>query len=251
MKKILLSFLLLSLLNSATKAQDLRIFYNVNACDSPLFNATGIYLYASVGVTSPSSYDEYFGGSTSGPQLPLTNGGSGLWSICVNPYTFTDAIGNTVPLSATIFNMRLNFRDLNTTIFTGNCADNYVQITNPMTATPTSSDPSIVTSIRNCFVSVYDIDKKANHIIISPNPVKNDSWFYLSLINSGDAEIEIYNMLGKKVNTIYAKNQPAGNHKINFDAKDHDGNPLSDGYYFYSFKLNNEHIKTGKIIVVR
>lgn len=250
-KKLLSSSaLILSFLFSFS--QDLRIIYNVNACTgNPLAVQTAIYIYASVGVSSPSAYDEFFGGSTSGSQLPLNNIGNGLWEICLNPFTFTDALGTPVPVSATIFNIRMYFRDQSGSIFTGTCSNTYLQITNPMTVSPISSDPSIVNSLRNCFVAVTSLETTQPSIYVSPNPAKTSSTFYLTLPKGGNVEIEIFNMLGKKVKAIAAQNQPAGSHKINFNLEDNSGNLLANGYYFYSFKLNSENIKTGKIAITK
>ena len=249
MIKKLLALSLFSISSLFSYAQDLRIIYNVNSCaGNPLVGQPSIYIYPSVGVSSPSAYDEYFGGSTSGTMLPLNNSGNGLWEICLNPYTFTDALGTPVPASATIFNIRMYFRNQSGSIFTGNCSGNYLQITNPMTTSPISSDPSIVNSLRNCFVSVNSIDNLAPSVYLSPNPAKANSVFYLNLPRGGNVEIEIFNMLGKKIKSVVAKNQTAGEHKINFNLEDSNGNPLSNGYYFYTFKLNGQSIKTGKII---
>ncbi|MBK7855977.1 MAG: T9SS type A sorting domain-containing protein [Bacteroidetes bacterium] len=235
-------------------SQDLRIIYNLAGCpNNPLVGQSPIYIFPSVATSGPAGQNEYFGGIGATPptQLTMVNSGVGIWEICLDPYTFTDATGLTPSASATIFNIRMQFHNQSLSVLTGDCTGSQMQIDNPMTSTPTSSHPGIVNSLRNCFVSVNTIEEKIASVYLSPNPAKTNTTFYLNLPRGGNVEIEIFNMLGKKIKAIVAKNQSAGDHKINFDLEDNSGNQLKNGYYFYTFKLNNESIKTGKIAITR
>lgn len=250
----LLGFTLLMFSLLSSFAQDLRIIYNVNACPGNLLvGQSVIYVFPTVATSGPSGQNEYFGGFASNPptQLPMVNTGGGIWEACLDPYTFTDGNGLTVPASSTIFNIRLQFHTANLSYITGDCSRSQMQIDNPMTNFPTSSHPAIVNSLRNCFVSVNSSDNNLTSMNVTPNPAKTRTTFYLNLVKGGNVEIEIFNMLGKKIKSIVAKNQAAGNVNINFDLEDNNGNILANGYYFYSFKLNDEQVKTGKIAISR
>jgi len=67
------------------------------------------------------------------------------------------------------------------------------------------------------------------------NPVTNINYL---LPRSGKVELTIYNMLGKQVRVLIDRNQNAGSHKVIWDGKDHFGNKLSSGIYFYRLKTD-------------
>ena len=45
--------------------------------------------------------------------------------------------------------------------------------------------------------------------------------------------LSVYNILGKKVNTLLNNAMNPGKHKVEWNAKDSEGNPVASGIYFY------------------
>jgi len=80
--------------------------------------------------------------------------------------------------------------------------------------------------------TITDVDNEISLIPQSfsitsfPNPFNSFTNFQIYLSESGETELFIYNILGQKIVTLVNDYLQAGNHKINFDAKD-----LSSGVY--------------------
>ncbi|APF20287.1 Sulphatase-modifying factor protein [Caldithrix abyssi DSM 13497] len=66
-----------------------------------------------------------------------------------------------------------------------------------------------------------------------PNPFNPTTEIRYDLPESGKVKIEIYNILGEKIRTLFSGYQEAGIHKIKWDGKNAMGHPMSSGIYFY------------------
>jgi len=66
-----------------------------------------------------------------------------------------------------------------------------------------------------------------------PNPFNPVTRIRFGLPKAGNVTIEIYNILGQKVETILNEFKPAGYHIISYD-----GSRLSSGIYFYRIQMN-------------
>jgi hypothetical protein len=96
---------------------------------------------------------------------------------------------------------------------------------------------------------VDDVDELPTEYSISqnyPNPFNPSTSIEYSLPEAGDVTLQIYNLLGQKVRTIFDNvSQSAGTHKVVFDASE-----LPSGIYFYSFKTN-DFLQVKKMILLR
>lgn len=246
-KRLLILSLILTGLTATS--QDLRISYNTTACNpSPWVNPTAIYMYAGIGTVTPSQYWDYVSGGPADNNMPLYDVGSGVWEICVDPYTFQNTSGANPPVSATVKNMTMYFHNASSTIYTGNCANNFTLINTPY-SNPTYSDPLIISSLVNCFVKIEKVPAEDAVIYINPNPVKTITDFHYSIRQKGNVTVNIFNILGKKVSSYHFENISPGPHKFIFDAGNANGSALASGCYFYSFNLNGTELKTGKLII--
>lgn len=251
MKKLIL--LLAFFASSNIQAQDLRIIYNLNGCPgNPLIGAPAIYMYAGIGTINAGSTFDYTSGGFSGPANQLSPLGNNLWEICVDPYTFVNSVGQTPPISATIYNITMQFRDLNGTIFASVCppASGFLQINNPTTA-PVSLNPTIVTGIKNCYVGVADIGNAGAAIKCYPNPISSSAEFTYYNSASGKILLEVYNILGKKVKTLVNEKQTAGAHSIKWSGNSDSNAKLSNGCYFYTLTFEGKKVATSKLIIAR
>ncbi len=76
-----------------------------------------------------------------------------------------------------------------------------------------------------------------------PNPFSTFINFKFSLKENTKVNLEIYNILGRKVKTLHNSILEPGDYHFRFD-----GSALSNGVYFYSFKLDDE-TETGRIVL--
>lgn len=94
-------------------------------------------------------------------------------------------------------------------------------------------------------------DDEVNNLPISfsvnsyPNPFNASTTISYSLPEPSDVKLVIYDILGRKVKTLYDGNQTAGEHAIIWDA---DG--FSSGIYFYELQAGNL-VETRKMVLLK
>lgn len=74
-----------------------------------------------------------------------------------------------------------------------------------------------------------------SNISLYPNPTSENSTLEIELLESKNVEIDVYDVLGKKVSEVFAGKLNVGTHKINIE-KQHSMNP---GIYFVRIKSGN------------
>ena len=77
-----------------------------------------------------------------------------------------------------------------------------------------------------------------------PNPFNPSTTISYDLPSNDFVTLKIYDVLGNEIITLINEEQPAGYHKINFDAS-----ALSSGMYFYTLQSGNK-ILTNKMILL-
>ena len=83
-----------------------------------------------------------------------------------------------------------------------------------------------------------------------PNPFNPETNIDFNLPVKSDISLEIYNVLGHRINTLVNKQVSAGSHRIKWDGRDFLGRTVSAGVYFY--KLNaGEFTSTRKMMMVK
>ncbi len=78
-----------------------------------------------------------------------------------------------------------------------------------------------------------------------PNPFNASTIIQYSLLEASQVRIEIYDILGRKVETLVQGEQPAGYHKHVWDASDH-----SSGIYFYRIQAG-DYAETRKMVLLK
>ena len=76
-----------------------------------------------------------------------------------------------------------------------------------------------------------------------PNPFNPSTTIEFSLPTSEDVQIEIYNIAGQKIETLLNERMPAGDHKMEYNARN-----LASGIYFY--KIQAGHFQDVKKMVL-
>ncbi|MFA7543633.1 MAG: C25 family cysteine peptidase, partial [Candidatus Cloacimonadaceae bacterium] len=95
-------------------------------------------------------------------------------------------------------------------------------------------------------VSVVNTALKGNY----PNPFNPETTISFALQSAGNVKIEIYNMLGQKVNTLVNGKMNAGNHSLIWKGIDDKGRPVASGIYFYKMQAGS-YSATRKMIMMK
>ncbi len=78
-----------------------------------------------------------------------------------------------------------------------------------------------------------------------PNPFNASTTINYSLPKSGPVTIDIYDLLGRKFETLIQAEQPAGYHQVTWDATD-----ASSGMYFYRIQAG-DYVETRKMVLIK
>ncbi|MDO9067665.1 MAG: Ig-like domain-containing protein, partial [Deltaproteobacteria bacterium] len=84
----------------------------------------------------------------------------------------------------------------------------------------------------------------------SPNPVKSNAEFRFGLAREGEASLEIFNVLGQRVKTLFNGQLPAGSHTVKWNGCDEDGRKVSSGVYVCRLTAGDRAM-TSRLTVIR
>ncbi len=83
-----------------------------------------------------------------------------------------------------------------------------------------------------------------------PNPFNPTTTIEFVLPAAGHATVEVYDILGRRVNTLLNEYLAAGTHEIFFSAEDRNGAALASGVYFYRLQTGT-HNQMKKMVLLR
>jgi hypothetical protein len=83
-----------------------------------------------------------------------------------------------------------------------------------------------------------------------PNPFNPVTSIEYSLPVRSPVTIEIFNMLGQKVRTLVNDTKSAGSYRIEWNASDDSGKPVSTGVYLYRFSAGDV-VRTKKMLLIK
>lgn len=83
-----------------------------------------------------------------------------------------------------------------------------------------------------------------------PNPFNPSTTITFLLPQFGKVELKIFDLLGREVKTLVNAEMRAGDHTIEWNGTDVNGNELSSGVYFYTLKAD-KFFETKKMILMR
>ena len=82
-----------------------------------------------------------------------------------------------------------------------------------------------------------------NNIILSGKVI-------LFVPETDDINITVYDLLGKKIKSLFSRTKESGNHYIKWDGKNETGIPVASGVYLYRISSQNFSI-VGKMILLK
>lgn len=96
-------------------------------------------------------------------------------------------------------------------------------------------------------VDFPNIEKKSLFFLDQnyPNPFNNSTVIFYSIEEEGNVELSVYNLAGKKVQTLVNHFRTAGTYRVDFNAAE-----LSSGVYLYRIKVNGR-ASTRKMILLQ
>ncbi|MCP4683872.1 MAG: T9SS type A sorting domain-containing protein [bacterium] len=83
-----------------------------------------------------------------------------------------------------------------------------------------------------------------------PNPFNPSTQIELSLPTAGLVELEVFNVLGRKVRRLINEKLPAGVHRIEFDGRSDSGKRVASGVYFYRIQTE-DFVQSRKMILLK
>ena len=78
-----------------------------------------------------------------------------------------------------------------------------------------------------------------------PNPFNSSTIISFTIPGSGNVLLDVYNLLGEKIETLINELVNEGKHSVHFEAED-----LASGIYFYVLKAT-KHTQTKKMLLIR
>ncbi|SYZ72366.1 exported hypothetical protein [Candidatus Zixiibacteriota bacterium] len=83
-----------------------------------------------------------------------------------------------------------------------------------------------------------------------PNPFNHETIIEFGLVRRAEVQLEIYNVLGMKINTLVNKELRVGSYKAVWDGRDENGREVSTGIYFYRLNIG-EFSEVKKMILLK
>ena len=83
-----------------------------------------------------------------------------------------------------------------------------------------------------------------------PNPFNANTTITYYLPDNTNLQIQIFNIKGDLIKTLFDGNQVAGHHKIKWGGKNLYNNPVASGLFFYKLSAN-QHSKTKKMLLLK
>jgi len=85
----------------------------------------------------------------------------------------------------------------------------------------------------------------------TPNPFNPETAIRYELAAPGNAEIRIYDIRGRLVNTLAGEDPSAGAHQIVWSGRDATGRICASGVYFYRLEGNGKQMETKKMVLLK
>lgn len=84
----------------------------------------------------------------------------------------------------------------------------------------------------------------------APNPFSQNTGLSLELSKAGELEMVIYNLKGQQVRHLHSQNLAAGQHKLNWDGRNDQNQPLSSGIYLIKASSNGQ-VASQKVLLLK
>ncbi len=83
-----------------------------------------------------------------------------------------------------------------------------------------------------------------------PNPFNPSTTIAYSLENTGQVELHIYDILGRKIRELISERKTAGAYTVSWNGRNDAGAQVASGSYFYKLKVDGSQL-TGKMVLIK
>ncbi|MCX6832590.1 MAG: T9SS type A sorting domain-containing protein, partial [candidate division Zixibacteria bacterium] len=83
-----------------------------------------------------------------------------------------------------------------------------------------------------------------------PNPFNQNTVIEVDLPQTGDLAVDVFNILGQRVATVYHGTLDAGFYHFDWNGAGYDGQALASGIYFYRLRIGNQ-TETRKMVLLK
>lgn len=95
---------------------------------------------------------------------------------------------------------------------------------------------------------------EAFNLVAQPNPFSNETQIKFDLPDASMVKAEIFDISGRKINTLINRSLTPGSHTINWNSRDNQGRSLPSGIYFLHFEASSENqriVKDIKLVYIK
>jgi hypothetical protein len=83
-----------------------------------------------------------------------------------------------------------------------------------------------------------------------PNPFNPSTELRFELQAGARVELVLYDLAGRKVNTLLSEPRPAGEHAVTWDGRDDRGRRVASGTYLYQMRTGN-YVETKRMVLLK
>ncbi len=113
------------------------------------------------------------------------------------------------------------------------------------------STSTTVTSISPEELKQIEKDTGEKMAFASPNPFNPSTNITFLLPEASNVRLDVYNVIGKRVVTLYDQSLQAGMHTVKWNAQDEFGRDVGSGTYFYVLNIDNRTTIKGKLLYLK
>ncbi|MCK5075301.1 MAG: T9SS type A sorting domain-containing protein, partial [Calditrichia bacterium] len=107
------------------------------------------------------------------------------------------------------------------------------------------SDEEIEQALQNLIPTTFHVGQNY------PNPFNPITTIPIEIPVQTEIIVQIYNLLGQELHTLYKGELPAGRHFFNWDGTSKSGKKVPSGVYIYSIKIKSGQRYSGKMILMK
>lgn len=153
-----------------------------------------------------------------------------------SPARSTDSFTVKGLLSQTVYYVAVKARDE---------ANNWSGISNVISK---ESVPTLVTGIEDSTQGIRPFSTGTRQNF--PNPFNGGTTIEYSLSSPSGIRIDIFNSLGRHIQTLVDRQMPAGVHTVHWDGTNRQGEPVASGVYFYRL-VAGSHMQTRQMTLLK
>ncbi|MCP4583887.1 MAG: T9SS type A sorting domain-containing protein [candidate division Zixibacteria bacterium] len=161
--------------------------------------------------------------------------------------TVTPAGGMLFPDESMNLDVNFDATEVEVGTYTGNIYIYSNDIDNPSMAIPCTLDvimTDIEDGVSSAIPSVFSLDQNF------PNPFNPTTEMAFGLPNTGHVTLEVFDIMGRIVNTLVDEELSAGIHKVIWDGTNEGGQKVTSGMYFYKL-IQGENVVTKKMMMLK